>query len=183
MERKNLLYKTKSYLMGSMEFSDGRGWREEVKKELDGRNITFLDPYVKPFIHEVAEDESSRQEMAIWRENGDFDRVAKRMKRVRSDDLRCIDISDWLLAFIKPKVASWGTGEEIPSAIRQKKAVFLAIDDPKGVKACPFWFFGMIPHKYIYGSLEEAIETIKGIDEGRVDISSDRWHLLKHSYR
>lgn len=170
-------------MIGAMEFSDGRGWRTLVKKELEDRNIIFLDPYEKPFIQEIHEDENSRQEMAVWRENGDFNRVTDRMKRVRSDDLRCIDLSDWLLAFIKPKVASWGTGEEIPSAIRQKKPVFLVIDDPKGVKACPFWFFGMIPHKYIYGSLEDAIETIKGIDDGRIDISSDRWHLLKKCYR
>lgn len=169
--------------MGAMEFSDGRAWRDLVEKELGGRGITFLNPYSKPFIQEVKEDESSREEMAIWRENGDFDRVAARMKRVRSDDLRCIDLSDWLLAFLKPKVASWGTGEEIPSAIRQKKPVFLVIDDPKGIRACPYWFFGMIPHKYIYGSLEEAIETIKGIDDGKIDITSDRWHLLKKEFR
>ena len=37
---------------------------------------------------------------------------------------------------------------------------------------------GVMPHKYIYNTLEEAIETIKYIDEGIIKMSSDRWKLL-----
>jgi hypothetical protein len=179
----NVLSKARAYLCGAMEFSDGRGWREVVKKALSGRDITFFDPYIKPFIDDVPEDESSRKEMKHWRETRQFDILAQKMKKVRSDDLRCIDIADFVIAVVKPSVASWGSAEEICTAVRQKKPIFLVIDDPDGVEACPLWFFGMIPHKYIYGSLVEAITTIKGIDDGLIRLNSDRWHLLKPELR
>ena len=177
------LYKTRAYLIGSMEFADGRSWRDKVQKELYGRGIVFFNPYSKPFIDDTPEDETSRAEMLHWREQGQYDILAQRMKKVRSDDLRCIDLSDWLIAVIKPTVASWGSGEEIPTAVREKKPIFIVIDDPQGIKACPLWFFGVVPHKYIYSSIEEALNTIKAIDDGTIRLSSDRWHLLKEELR
>lgn len=183
LKPKNVLFRTRAYLMGAMEFSDGRAWREEVEKKLSGRGIIFFNPYKKPFEEETPENEVSREEMAHWRETGQFDLISHRMKKVRSDDLRCIDLMDWGIVLIKPKVASWGTGEEVPTAIKEKKPLFLIIDDPKGIKACPFWFFGVMPHKYIYGSLDEALDTVKAIDDGVIKLTSDRWHLLKKEFR
>ena len=183
MKTKNILNKTRCYMMGAMEYSDGRLWREKIIKDLENRGIVFFNPYEKPFINNTSEDEPSRQEMLHWREKGQFDLLAEKMKKIRSDDLRCIDLSDWLIAVVKPQIASWGTGEEIPWAVREKKPVFLVIDDPKGVKACPLWFFGVIPYKYIYNSVEEMLVTIKAIDDGVIRLSSDRWHLLKKEYR
>lgn len=183
MKKKNILKKTRCYLIGSIENSDGRSWRNKIKQDLEGRNINFLDPYSKPFVKNNPEDEMSREEMFHWRETGQYDLLSQKMRSVRSDDLRCIDISDWLIAMIHPKIASWGSGEEIPTAIKEKKPLFLIVDDPRGVVACPLWFFGVLPHKYIYGSIEDAVKTIKAIDEGTIKLSSDRWHLLKEEMR
>ena len=180
---KNLLKRTRCYLIGSMEFLNGEGWRNTVKKELGDRNITFFDPYHKPFIDDVPEDDAARQEMLHWRETGQYDLVAQRMKQVRAYDLRLCDISDWFIAVIRPSVASWGSAEEITTLIREKKTIFLVIDDPKGKRACPLWLFGVLPHKYIYDSLEDAINTVKAIDDGIVKISNDRFKLLKEEFR
>lgn len=183
LAKENILRKTKCYLIGHMEFLDGRGWRDSVKKQLSGRNIQFFDPYIKPFIHDVPEDENSRSEMIHWRETEQYDLIAQRMKQVRGYDLRLCDLSDWFIAVINPKIASWGSAEEITTLVREKKPLFLVIDDPKGKKACPLWLFGVLPHKYIYNTLNEAIETIKAIDDGIVKVSSDRFKLLKLEYR
>ena len=166
-----------------MQYADGRGWRDVIKKEFRNRSITFFDPYYKPFIHEVPEDESSREEMKHWMETEQYDLVAQRMKEVRGYDLRLCDISDWFIAVIKPSIASWGSAEEISTIIREKKPLFLIIDDPNGKKSCPLWLMGIMPHKYIYGSLDEAIETIKAIDDGIIKMSSDRWKLLQPQLR
>lgn len=179
----NCLCKTRCYLIGSMEFMNGEGWRNKVKSELCGRNITFFDPYHKPFLDDVPEDESSRKEMLHWRESGQYDLVAQRMKQVRAYDLRLCDLSDWFIAVIKPSIASWGSAEEITTLIKEKKTIFLVIDDPNGKKACPLWLFGVLPHKYIYNSLDDAINIVKAIDDGIVKISNDRFKLLKEEYR
>ena len=121
--------------------------------------------------------------MMHWRETGQFDLLAQRMKQVRAYDLRLCDISDWFIAVIKPSIASWGSAEEITTLIREKKTIFLVIDDPLGKRACPLWLFGVLPHKYIYDSIEDAMNTIKAIDDGIVKISNDRFKLLKPEYR
>jgi hypothetical protein len=182
-ENPNLLKNTRCYLIGHMQYSNGRGWRESVKETFKDIGIKFYDPYHKPFIHDIPEDEGSREEMLHWMETEQYDLVAHRMKSVRAYDLRLCDICDWFIAVIKPSVASWGSAEEITTIIREKKPLFLVIDDPKGKAATPLWLMGIMPHKYIYNTLEDAVETIKAIDNDIVKMSSDRWKLLLPAMR
>lgn len=179
----NVLWGTRCYLIGHMENVNGEGWRKFVKDQLEDRNITFFDPYFKPFVQDIPEDENSRKEMLHWRETEQYDLVSQRMKQVRGYDLRLCDICDFFIVNINPKIASWGSAEEITTVIREKKPVFLAIDDIQGKKACPLWLFGVLPHKYIYNNVEEIITTIRAIDDGIVKLNSDRWKLLKPEVR
>jgi hypothetical protein len=166
-----------------MEYVNGEGWRQKIKNELKDTGIKFYDPYHKPFIQDIPEDDNARKEILHWRDTEQYDLVSQRMKQVRGYDLRLCDICDWFVAVIKPSIASWGSSEEITTIIREKKSLFLVIDDPDGKKSCPLWLFGIMPHKYIYNTLDEAIETIKAIDSGIVKMSSDRWKLLREELR
>jgi hypothetical protein len=181
MKSPNILNKTRAYLIGHMEYKCGRDWRDYVKKELEGRNITLFDPYHKPFVNETPEDDTSRDEMYKWMKNEQYDLVQQRMWKVRSEDLRLIDISDFFIVRIAPKIASWGSAEEIITAAREKKPIFLSIEG--GKKVCPLWLLGVIPHKYIYNDIDEVISTIKAIDDGVIKMSSDRWRLLRPELR
>lgn len=173
-----LLNNTRCYLIGAMQYCDGRGWREVIKDTFKNSGIKFIDPYYKPFVHDVPEDDNSRAEMHHWMETEQYDLVASRMKDVRSLDLRLCDICDWFIAVIKPSIASWGSAEEITTVIREKKPLFLVIDDPRGKKATPLWLMAIMPHKYIYNNIDEVIQTITAIDNGVIKMSSDRWKLL-----
>jgi hypothetical protein len=175
-KNKNLLKDTRCYLIGHMQYMDGRSWREDLKEVLNGRGIKFYDPYHKPFIHDVPEDNDSREEMLHWMDTQQYDLVQQRMWAVRGYDLRLCDICDFFVAHIVPNVASWGSAEEISTVIRQKKPLFLSIEG--GKRVCPLWLMGVVPHKYIYDSIEEVIQTIKHIDNGIIRMSSDRWKLL-----
>jgi hypothetical protein len=177
----NLLKYTRLYTIGSMEYADGQGWRNQVKKELGPLGITIFDPYHKPYIEEIAEDTNARKQLDGWRSDGKYQQIHDRMKAVRSDDLRLCDISDFFIVNINPRIASWGSAEELVTAVRMKKPIFIVIEG--GIKACPFWIFGMVPVKYLYNSLEDAINMIKDIDSGKRRIDSSRWHLLKMEYR
>ncbi len=180
----NILHRTRCYLSGHMEYADGRDWRDKVKSELSTSGIIFLDPYHKPFATSHPEDEDTRKMLAERRARGtkaDFDFLNSYFKPVRSDDLRMCDISDFCMAHISPAIASWGTAEELVTTNRMKKPIFLAVEG--GKKKCPLWIFGMIPHKYIYNSVDEMIEMVRNIDIGRVAIDSDRWRLLNKEIR
>jgi len=177
----NLLDKTKTYLVGHMQYLSGRNWREEITEKLSPLGITCFDPYKKPFMKDVAEDEASRQEMEAWMKTKQYDRVTDRMKTVRSYDLNLVDRSDFIIAHLVPDVASWGSAEEIVTAVRMKKPIFISMEGGKA--KTPLWMLGMLPHKYIYNSLDEVVEMLHAIDNGIKPIDSDRWRLLQKQYR
>lgn len=177
----NLLYKTKTYLVGHMQYLSGRDWREEVTEKLAPLSITCFDPYKKPFVKDVEEDEASRIEMETWMKTKQYDRVSERMKTVRSYDLNLVDRSDFIIAHLVPDVASWGSAEELTTAIRMKKPTFISMEG--GKSKAPLWILGMLPHKYIYNSLDEVTEMLYAIDNGIKPIDSDRWRLLRKEYR
>ena len=178
---KNLLNKTKTYLVGHMQYLSGRNWREEVTEKLSPLGVTCFDPYKKPFIKDVDESEDSREEMDVWMKTKQYDRVTNKMKTVRAYDLNLVDRSDFIIAHLVPEVASWGSAEEIVTAVREKKPIFISMEG--GKSKTPLWMLGMLPHKYIYNSLDEIVEMLYAIDSGQKEIDSDRWRLLKTEYR
>jgi hypothetical protein len=178
---KNLLYRTKCYLVGHMQYVSGRNWREDVTERLEPLSVTCFDPYKKPFIKDVEEDEASRQEMETWMKTKQYDRVTDRMKTVRAYDLNLVDRSDFIIAHLVPEVASWGSAEEITLAVREKKPVFISMDGGKA--KTPLWMLGMLPHKYIYNSVDEIVDMLYAIDGGSKPIDSDRWRLLRKEFR
>ena len=164
-----------------MQYLSGRNWREEVSSHLEPLGITCFDPYKKPFIKDVEEDEGSRQAMDKWMLSEQYDRVVERMKTIRSYDLNLVDRSDFIIAHLTPDVASWGSAEELVTAVRMKKPVFLSIEG--GKTKTPLWILGMLPHKYIYNNLDEILNMIKAINSGKKEIDSDRWRLLREKFR
>ncbi|NDG54057.1 MAG: hypothetical protein EBY39_13720 [Flavobacteriia bacterium] len=177
----NLLYKTKTYLVGHMQYLSGRDWRKDVTEKLEPLNITCFNPYEKPFMKDVEEDEASREEMETWMRTKQYDRVTDRMKMVRAYDLNLVDRSDFIIAHLVPDVASWGSAEEIVTAVREKKPVFVSMEGGKA--KTPLWMLGMFPHKYIYNTIDEIIEMLFAIDSGSKPIDSDRWRLLQKKFR
>lgn len=177
----NLLYKTRTYLVGHMQYLSGRDWRKEVTEKLAPLNILCFNPYEKPFMKDVEEDEASRQEMETWMKTKQYDRVTEKMKTVRAYDLNLVDRSDFIVAHLVPDVASWGSAEEIVTAVREKKPVFISMEGGKA--KTPLWMLGMLPHKFIYNNLDEVIEMLYAIDNGSKPIDSDRWRLLRKEYR
>lgn len=164
-----------------MQYVSGRNWREHVTEKLSPLSITCFDPYKKPFIKDVEEDEASRQEMETWMKTKQYDRVTERMKTVRAYDLNLVDRSDFIIAHLVPEVASWGSAEEITLAVREKKPVFISMEGGKA--KTPLWMLGMLPHKYIYNSVDEILDMLYAIDSGSKPIDSDRWRLLRKEFR
>ena len=164
-----------------MQYLSGRDWREEITEKLTPLSISCFNPYKKPFLKDVAEDEASRHDMETWMKTKQYDRVTDKMKIVRSYDLNLVDRSDFIIAHLVPDVASWGSAEEIVTAVRMKKPIFISMEG--GKSKTPLWMLAMFPHKYIYNSIEEVVDMIKKIDNGEVRLDSGRWKLLKKEYR
>ena len=177
----NTLNKTRTYLVGHMQYASGRDWRDYVEGELEPLGIRIFNPYKKPFVKDVKEDADTRLSLDHCQKHGYFNDVAERMSLVRSYDLNLVDRSDFIIAHLLPEVASWGSAEELVTAVRMKQPIFISMEG--GKHATPLWIMGMLPHHYIYDSVEEVVEMIKQIDSGEKKIDSDRWRLLRHELR
>lgn len=177
----NILNKTRAYLVGHMQYVNGAGWRQKVRESLQPLGITCFDPYDKPFVKDVEEGDAIRARLKQQMQEGNYDAVQEHMREIRSFDLNLVDRSDFIIAHIVPHVASWGSAEELVTAVRMKKPTFVSIEG--GKEQCPFWLMGMFPHKYIYNNVDEILTMVHKINSGEKPIDGARWRLLKPEYR
>lgn len=183
-----VLEKTKCYLVGSMENASGEQgikWREDVTNKLLPLGITSFDPYKKPFIDDSLDEgqeliKQFRSKVINWQDD-EVKVVSQRMKAIRSSDLNLVDRADFIIANINPRIASWGSAEEIFSGNIKKKPIFVAVQT--GKRNVPLWLLGTLPHTYFYDSIDQIVEILTKINSGEIPIDSKRWRLLKPEYR
>lgn len=164
-----------------MQYSDGSSWRDELTPHLEKMSVTVFNPYKKPFIKDVQEAADAKENLLEAQTKQNYDYLQEKMRQIRIFDLNLVDRSDFIIAHIEPQIASWGSAEELVTAVRMKKPIFLSIAG--GKKACPLWVFGMLPHKYIYDGVSQVLDVLKDIDSGKKELDSDRWRLLRKEYR
>jgi len=177
----NILFRTKCYTIGAMEYENGADWRELVENILKPRNITVFNPYKKPFLNNCDETPDVRQRMRESMMNEDYEKVTQWARDIRRYDLNLVDRSDFIIANINPSVASWGTAEELSTAVAARKPIFTIIQG--GVKHCPLWLMGQLKYKYMYNNFEDALNMLTAIDEGLQPIDSPSWRLLRPELR
>lgn len=178
---KNLLRKTRTYLVGHMQYGEGRSWREDMGEFLNSRGINIFDPYAKPFVDSANEDEVTHDVMRARLAQGDLQSVHKHMKEVRAQDLRMVDRADFVIAYIDPSIPTYGTVEELVTCVRAKHPCFIVVEG--GRKNVPFWLLGMFPPEAFYDSFSDLKKTISEIDNGYSRIDGTRWRLFKEEYR
>lgn len=181
IENPNLLCGCRVYTVGHMQYANGESWRLKIATEFDKLGIIVFDPYKKPFVEKIEEGEDTKSKLQHLLDTEQYGEAQRIMRKIRSYDLNLVDRSDFIVSHIIPNVASWGSAEELVTAVRMKKPTFISIEG--GKKKCPFWLLGMFPDKYIYNSVDEIIEMVKKIDNGQKEMDSDRWRLLDKKYR
>ncbi len=177
----SLLKKTKTYLIGPMEFQNGEDWREKFTKDVKSMGIHCFNPYKKEFIHRIDESDAHRKELNWLREHGEYDALAAHCKDFRIFDLACVDKSDFIVCYVDTSVFSVGTFEELSWANRLKKPIFVVVK--QGKKSCPLWIFGMIDHNYIFDTFDEVVDKLKRINNEEEPVDHKRWRLLQEGIR
>lgn len=177
----NVLYRTKCYTIGAMEYADGSDWRQMVEAILIPRGVTVFNPYKNPFIDKRDEAANIRIHMREHMRNGEYEIVNDWSRSIRKYDLNLVDRSDFIIAYIIPNIASWGTAEELSTAVASRKPIFAIVEG--GKENTPLWLMGQLKHKYIYDSVAQVLEMLSKIDDGNIIIDSPTWRLLKKEYR
>tara|TARA_R110000744_G_scaffold4455_1_gene16092 strand:- start:5794 stop:6354 length:561 start_codon:yes stop_codon:yes gene_type:complete len=177
MNDPNRLSGTRTYLAGAMDrVSDGGvGWRQRITPTLEGFGVTVLDPCDKPALMGI-EDKGTRAKIESLKTAGDYDTIREKYRVIRTLDLRCVDISDFIVASIDVDVHACGTYEEISVANSQKKPVLIWCR--QGKHRAPNWLFFMLPHQHIFSSLEELTSYLKGVDQNKYVKHYKRWFFF-----
>lgn len=135
----NLLRDARVYLSGPMDFVASReaekkfGWRNRVSEFLQELGVTVFDPWFKPEIQGVKEYGREDETTAKVRTQWSFDPSEKGAKARASCadhfwpalhmDLRMVDTSDFVVAYVPTNVYSVGTPHEIILCRLERKPV------------------------------------------------------------
>ena len=173
---------TRTYLVGAMDRvpDSGTGWREDVTPFLEGMGVTVLNPCKKP-IDVGVEDDDARLNIEAYKSTGNFDMIREEYGNIRAVDLRCVDISDFIVASIDVDVHACGTYEEITLANRQKKPVLVWCQ--QGKAKAPNWLFFMLPHQHIFNSMEEITDYLSYVNSGENVAHFKRWFFFSDDVR
>jgi hypothetical protein len=170
-----------------MEFVADHGveWRRKFIKlsQEKGLNIDFIDPTNKPGDDEMQIGENKEHQLRLKRE-GRFLELRNYVHGYRRYDLRFVDISDFLVVVIDPRVPQWGTANEVYFAEMQHKPMFFICEN--GLYNLPNWLFDVVDIREVdgktvsnvYGSIEDVIEELVSLDMGYKPMT-DEWVLVR----
>lgn len=184
MKKHGVLWKTKCYLAGNLEYDSSSfalDWREKFNKEARKMGVITLSPTDNPLINYPKEDNKFRDILKDALKNGDYRWVHEKMKEIRSKDLCCIDYSAFVVAVINTKIPTVGAVDEIIVAKRQNKPVFLVVDG--GYAKLPLWWCSYFTYDWVFSNLDSVINTLKSINRGELGLDNKYWRLLDYKYR
>ena len=175
----SVLFDACVYLSGPIQFARNFGvdWRKAFTQSVLSYNLPLkiIDPCNK---QDKAFEEIGtwRQHLKEMKEKGDFDAVTKAMKKIRRWDLRAVDLSDFVVVYIDPKIPTMGTIDEIVVAERQRKPV-LAICNCE-LKNVPEWLFTIVRHEEMFRTVAECVTYVASIHYG-IHPADDRWVMIR----
>lgn len=172
----NLLENTTTYLAAPIDRVSDHGIpiRQEIAQKINKFGIKVFDPTNKPgkLISETKEEKGKAQQLKDeekWQELREYAKI------IRKVDLRLVDLSNFLIVYVDPDVHMVGTWEEVITAERQRKPIFLIVKG--GKKRLSLWCFAIVEPQFIFDSVDECIAYIEKLNNGEIPLD-DRWILI-----
>lgn len=175
--KKNRLRGSACYLAGPMTACGdfGESWRKVITPHLRDLGVVVLDPTHKP-IEIGQEDAAARAEFVKMKETGDLEGLRQVLKVIRRVDLRCIDLSSFIIVRLDG-TDTVGTWEEIAMAVSQRKPTLIWLDGGLKKKDFNAWLLAQVKLEYVFESMEELLAYLKSIDEAAKH-PEDHWWML-----
>lgn len=155
-----LLSKKTFYLSAPIEFGTDN-WRYEFKDNIIKKfDLNIYDPFLDP-------KQQWKEQITEARKEKDYDRIASIARKFYLKDCLMVDKSDGLIAYLPYGVATHGVPCEILQSIKANKPTYIVC--PEGKELVPVWYYGMLSHNNMFGSLEDLIDYFEKIDNAKVD--------------
>lgn len=179
--KKNLLFRTKTYFIGNLEFTDDWcSWRDSLSKHLSKIGIICLDPTKECFVNQIFESQDAQERLKSARSIGNLAFVKHYMKEVIRKDLRMVDVSDFLIFRITPDKPTFGSVHEFVHGCHARKPILILIEDKKTI---PLWIAGLVDINLIFETEDELVKYLLDVDSGRQEIDHKYWKLFSEEYR
>lgn len=177
-KKKRRLRGMRTYLAGAMDRVPDGGveWRERITPMLNSMGVVVMNPCNKPF-HMPSEDFDNRRVRHDHKRNGQLEATRRIMKRIRTSDLRMVDISDFIIASIDVDVHMCGSYEEITTANRQKKPVLCWVQ--QGRQMTPDWLLGMLPSEFFFDTVHGLLDYLRHVHSAPQVKTYRRWYFPK----
>ena len=175
----NRLIGTRTYLAGPMDRVPDMGveWRAWITPHLRNLGCSVFDPCDKPI--EIANEIENREYREHLLETEQYDVLAEAVRIIRCVDLRMVDLSDFIIAYLDLDVFACGTLEEIYLANRSKKPILLHMK--QGKRHTPNWLFGVMPHQHIFSSWNDLLAYLKHVHEDEEVEHYKRWWFFDYA--
>lgn len=170
----------RTYLSGAMDRVKDGGveWRAYLTPILQGMGVGVLNPCDKPTDF-AKESGDTRARINQFKKEGNFDEVKSIINPICHVDLRMCDECSFLICYIDTDVHAAGTYHELTVCIQQRKPTLLVVK--QGKENCPNWWFGVIPHQFIFSSFEEMLEYLKRVDKDEDVKDLNRWLFFDYN--
>lgn len=152
------------YLSGPIDFTKdkGKGWRETITPFLEERGVRVFNPLKHSFYGTQDLDSIKRPRMKKLLSEGRLLEHREEMKDLNHWDLRCVDLSSFLIVNYDNSVHMCGTYEEIFIANKQHKPVLLVLNCPKNKISS--WMHGRFPPDHMFEGWDELKRYLSEID-------------------
>lgn len=176
---KNLLHSHYYYLSGPIDYAkDPFSWRELVRGELSKIGCRSLNPLDKPISNVDLEEQENVGARHAWKAEGNFHKLKALMEPIRAADLRLVDKSDFIVAYLDNTIQTCGTWEEIFVGNRLKRPVLIVCK--QGVKALSDWIFGTLPLEHLFDDFPSLFSYVRSIDSGENTNYLGRWQIFDY---
>lgn len=167
---RNYLANKRFYLSGPIQFNnDSKNWRTDVVKVLrEEFQIEVFDPFDDP-------KQQWSEPLKAAQAKKDYDEMARIAKMFVRKDLSLVDRSDAVISYVPYKVPTFGTTHEIINSVNAKKPTILVSESKEKV---PLWFYGFVPHEFMFGSWEEAFQYLREINDNK-HLENNRWDFIR----
>ncbi|MFW6130332.1 MAG: hypothetical protein ACOC56_04035 [Atribacterota bacterium] len=169
---KNYLNGKTVYLAGSIHHNNvdsGVDWREKLTPQLENFGLNVIDP-CKKTINEFSEIGQDKEHLKQLIKDGNFAQVREIFFPILKSDLRCVDISHFIIVNYIPKIRHVGTIHEIVMANFEKKPILLYYPKEQLEEFNP-WIACLIKEKHFFNDWNKMLEYLTNVDNGNFDTS------------
>jgi hypothetical protein len=160
------------YLAGSIHHNDedsGVGWRELITPKLESMTINVLDP-CKKTINGVGEIGDDKQELKKLIKEKKFLEVKNKFFPILKADLRCVDLSHFIIINYRPKIRHVGTIHELVMANIEKKPILLYYP-PNELEDFNPWLACLVKAEHIFDDWDNMFSYLRIVNAGKFDTS------------